>query len=269
VYVYDPAQYYRPANPVTDLDTNDQEACQNWQGQRRYRYTTTFILYEPDDTPDFFGDDREITRRSFVDNGTPDYHNKWFRVGTISYSPVGHYRLQVVTNDPNGVGRNQYSLALGGPRAPTNEEFIYGIDKMSIFNNIRNVPANEEIEWYLAKVPGEHAGERMSIEMFDPGDASCPTYIQLWQEGASAPTDFNLNWTGQIINTLQTTTAGGQRPYNGQWVTLGVELPGVGQYFDSWWKVRYIVGGCRGTSTDRTVWKVELIGSPIHNELPP
>jgi hypothetical protein len=92
--------------------------------------------------------------------------------------------------------------------------------------------------------------------------------MQLWRVGDTAPTEFDLDWSGNRINTLQTT--GGPVSYNGRWVTLGVTLPVAPTYTDSLWKIRYRVGaGCRGTSTDRTVWEIVMLGSPIHNELPP
>ena len=211
----------------------------------------------------------------FQDDGGTTYHDKWFRVGSLpaSMASAGDFRLQVYTDDlsPNrsyGIGQNSYSLALGGPRGPTNTESIYGINNMSLANNIRLV-SGTDITWYLALVTREHHDERMSIMMYDPGDSACNTSMQVFRESDSTnPVQFDLNWTHVYDTRLVTTDASypvgdpHRKPYDGQWVTLGVTLPH--DYTDDYWKVKYTMGGCGSTSTDRTVWQIVMLGNPIH-----
>jgi hypothetical protein len=284
LYVYDPAQFYRTGFPGTNDDTRDSQLCSTGPTSTRYRFRTYFQLYEPDSTPDLFLDDVPMGAAvSYEDNGTDTYHNKWFRVGTLPADKArnGDFRLQVYTNDGNasgtyGAGQNQYSLALGGLREPTNTESIYGISKLSLFNNIRGATGGPNaLTWYLAQITREHARERMSVMMYDPGDATCNTNMQLFrQSDPSTPVEFDLNWTHQMETRLVTTDMTypvgdpRNRPYDGQWVTLGVTLPD--DYTDDYWLVKYSMAGCASTSTDRSVWHIVMLGNPIHlvNQLP-
>jgi hypothetical protein len=273
VYVYDPAQYYRSGVSGTDGDTRDTQLCGS---ASRYRYRTYFQLYQPDITPDLFIDDIPMGAPvSFQDDGTPATHDKWFLIGTLpaNLAATGDFRLQVYTDEMNqsgtyGSGQNQYSLAMGGPREPDNVETIYGLSKLSLFNNIRQSAVNN-LTWYLAQIPSEHADERMSVMMYDPGDAACNTTMQVFRESDPVnPVPFDLDWTHQILTSLQTTDMRypandpRQKPYDGRWVTLGIRLPV--NYTDDFWKVKYTMAGCASVSTDRTVWQIVMLGNPIH-----
>ncbi len=274
IYVYDPAQYYRGGVGGTSADTGDTQACA-LQGPQ-YRFTTYFQLYQPDDTPDLFVGDVPLGPPvAFRDDGTTAYHNKWFLIGTLpqGLAASGDFRLQVYTNDigagnNDSDGQNGYSLALGGPRAPNNVETIYGINNLSLTNNIRAVTGTN-ISWQLAKIGSEHAREKMSIMLYDPGDASCNTNMQVFRESDSTnPVDFDLNWTGvhqtRLVTTDTSWPAGDPRrqPYNGQWVTLGITLPN--DYTEDYWLVKYTIGGCGAVTQDRTVWQIVMLGNPIH-----
>jgi hypothetical protein len=278
LYVYDPAQFYRTGVSGTNDDTGDTQLCLTLPTSTRYRFRTYFQLYQPDSTPDLFTDDVPLGPAvSFEDDGTNTYHNKWFLVGTLpaGLAADGDFRLQVYTNDGNasgtyGAGQNSYSLALGGPREPTNTESIYGISKLSLFNNIRGANHGPNaLTWYLAQIKREHARERMSVMMYDPGDAACNTNIQLFrQSDPSTPVEFDLNWTHQMETRLVTTDMSipppGNKPYDGKWVTLGVTIPDDYD-IDDYWLVKYSMAAtCQSVSTDRTVWQIVMLGNPIH-----
>ena len=66
---------------------------------------------------------------------------------------------------------------------------------------MKAVPAGQETEWYLGFIPGSWADRRVSINLFDPGDLACSTFLQLWRVGDTQPTTFNLDWTGQFITS--------------------------------------------------------------------
>jgi hypothetical protein len=293
LYVYDPSQYFAPGLPPngTDLDTYDGEPCapQNPQQLPRYRFNTTFTIWaDPLGTPDYYDDDVQVAQQTYV-GGDVTKHNRWFQVGGLDPTDTadGFFRVQVTTNELNGqggvygVGRNQYSLALGGARSPGNDETIFGMDRISIFNNIRAVQIGQQPEWYMARIPSERGGDAMSIRMFDPGDATCNTSVQVLRQDPSDPSQyipvqFDLNWTGNLLTRLDTTTGCPtcNRQYNGQWITMGVRIPQYesngNPYQTSWWKVRYnVAAGCRGTSTDRTVWEILMLGNPIRLIEPP
>ena len=64
------------------------------------------------------------------------------------------------------------------------------------------------------------------------------------------PVDFDLNWTGVHDTRLVTTDTSypvgdpRRKPYDGQWVTLGVTLPIT--YTDDYWRLKYTIAGCGG-----------------------
>jgi hypothetical protein len=190
----------------------------------------------------------------------------------------GRFRLQVYTNDRNaagtyGAGQNQFALALGGPREPNNTEGISPLGPASRFNNIRQVPPGSDISWYLGGIGGEHAGERIGFMLYDPGDATCNTNIQLFRDSdPSIPVAFDLNWTGQLEARLVTTDMSypvgdpRNRPYDGQWVTLGVTLPA--DYTADFWKLKYTMAGCASTNADRLTWQV-VPAPPMATATPP
>ena len=138
LYAYDPAQYFRDGVGGTSFDTYDTQAC-TAGSPTLYRFRTFFQLYQPDSTPTDFSDDVPLGAPiSFQDDGTTTYHDKWFSLGTLpaALAATGRFRLQVYTDDLNasgtyGIGANQYALALGGPRQPTNTESISSLGPVS------------------------------------------------------------------------------------------------------------------------------------------
>ena len=277
IYVYDPAQYYRPlSSGNTDPDTLDSQPCYIGPGSdpTRYRFRTYYTIYRPDQTPDDFTDDVVYSETSFIDTNDPAKHNHWFELATLDPGLLGQglgdYRLQVTTDDEltpgvYGAGNNQYALALGGDRTPTNSETIYAFKRMSILNNIRNVPVGTSLTFDLAQIPKENAGDRLTIRMFDPGDFSCNSYVQLLGPDGTVQ-NFKQDWILDTdrIDTTTCATLPCLRPYNGRWTSMGVQLPPT--YNGGWWSIKYTVGGCRTNpfTADRTVWEILLIGNPIH-----
>jgi hypothetical protein len=300
LYVYDPAQYYRSSGGSYASDTADFEQCPNTQG-RPYRFGTTFrIYYDPARTTDYFNDDVLLNEQRFIDDGNTA-RNRWYSLGTLPSSyqqQYGDFRVQIVTDDDAGAGRNEYSLSLGGAREPNNVETIYSITNVSIYANLRiqqNGQPIENPEFYLTQIAKEHAGKQMEIRMFDPGDASCNVSVQVLKQDAGAntysPYNFERNWDGNPRPSLPMNSCGGSPwsctyEYQNGWVTLGVRLPTLLEgYDDSWWKIKYMIGGCppvQATPTppvpplptqtprapnvifDRTTIDVRLLGNPIH-----
>ncbi len=273
LYVYDPAQYYRSGAGVggTASDTGDTQLCAPVPLPTQYRYRTYFQIYQPDNTPGYYDDDVPLGPPvSFQDDGTSATHNRWFLVGTLpaGLAATGNFRLQVYTDDVNssgtyGNGANQYSLALGGPRAPDNLETISPLVKESRLNNIR--AANGDLSWSLTLIGSEHAGGRIGFMFFDPGDANCDTSIELVRvSDPTNPVPFDLNWTGTILTDLVTTDTAypfgdpRRQPYNGGWVTLGVTLPST--YTTDVWQIKYVMGGCASTTTDKITWQAYYDG---------
>ena len=208
------------------------------------------------------------------------YHNRWWTLTTVT--TPGTYRLQVTTTNPSNINdqKNTSAENMWGLRAlssnPTYAAHVYGLGKMVIY---ANVTAGTTL-FYLARIEAIHAGKTMVIQLFDPGDASGSSSIQILQPTASGYTPATFSYTadstatgskiGTNVTTLAT-TIGGVAQYNNAWVTLTVSLPKTysatlppgepAGTAGGWWKIRY---NFTSTTTDTTTWQVSIRGNPVH-----
>jgi len=215
---------------------------------------------------------------------TDAYHNQWWTLHTV-VSP-GIYRLQVTTtnqlnlNDQKGTS----SENMWGLRAvatdPTYQPHVYGLGKMVIYANV----TSGTTLFYLGQIEAVHAGKTMVIQLFDPGDASGNSSIEVLQPTATGYAAIRFSYTadstaagsksGTNVLSLRTTISGAAQ-YNNSWVTLTVPLPktyaaplppgepaGTG---GGWWKIRYTFDS---TTSDTTTWQVSIRGNPVHLVLP-
>lgn len=212
------------------------------------------------------------------------YHNQWWTLATLT-SP-GTYRLQVTTtnplnpNDQKSVSaENMWSLrALSTD--PSHQASVYGLGKMVIYANV----ANGTTLFYLARVEAIHAGKTMVINLFDPGDASGNSSIQILQPTTTGYTAAHFSYTadsnavgsksGTNVTSLATTISGTSQ-YNNSWVTITVPLPKTytaplppgepAGELGGWWKIKYTFDNA---TTDTTTWQVSIRGNPVHLVLP-
>ena len=221
---------------------------------------------------------------SMPDCQNDPYHNQWWTLATLT-SP-GSYRLQVTTTNPLNAN-DQIGVSaenMWGLRAvstdPTHAARVYGLGKMVIYANVPNGQAG----FYLGRIEAVHAGKTMVIQLFDPGDASGNSSIEILQPTATAyvPISFNYiadsNAGGSKSGTTTSlkTTINGSTQYNNSWVTITVPLPktyaaplpatettpGV---LGGWWKIRYTYSSA---TSDTTTWQVSIRGNPVHLVLP-
>jgi hypothetical protein len=159
---------------------------------------------------------------------------------------------------------------------PTYAAHVYGLGKMVIY---ANVTAGTTL-FYLARIEAVHAGKTMVIQLFDPGDASGSSSIQILQPTASGYTPATFSYTadsnatgsrsGTNVTSLATTISGTAQ-YNNSWVTLTVSLPKTytaplppgepSGTLGGWWKIKY---NFTSTTTDTTTWQVSIRGNPVH-----
>ncbi len=221
---------------------------------------------------------------SLPDCTTDPYHNHWWTLATI-VSP-GTYRLQVTTtnllnlNEQKGASSENMWALRAVPTDPTYKPYVYGLGKMVIYANV----ANGTTLFYLGRIEAVHAGKTMVIQLFDPGDASGNSSIEVLQPTSTGyvATQFNYtadaNATGSKSGTKVTklrTTISGVSQYNNSWVTLTVPLPKTyaallppgepAGTLGGWWKIRYTFDS---TTTDTTTWQVSIRGNPVHLVLP-
>ena len=221
---------------------------------------------------------------SLPDCTSTDYHNKWWTLTTVT-SP-GTYRLQVTTTDPVNSNAQKGTSAenMWALRAvatdPTHKPYVYGLGKMVIYANV----ANGTTLFYLGRIETVHAGKTMVIQLFDPGDASGNSSIEILKPTATGYTPTRFSYTadstasgsksGTNVLSLRTTINGAGQ-YNNSWVTLTVALPKTYSAvlppgepegtLGGWWKIRYTFDS---TTTDTTTWQVSIRGNPVHLVLP-
>jgi hypothetical protein len=208
------------------------------------------------------------------------YHNQWWTFTTIT--TPGTYRLQVTTtnpinaNDQKGTSsENMWSLR-AVPTDPAKKPYVYGLGKMLIYANV----TNGTTLFYLGRIEAVHAGKTMVIELFDPGDASGNSSIEVLKPTstgyAATPFSYTADATatgsksGTNVNLLRTTISGSAQ-YNNSWVTLTVPLPKTynaplppgepAGTLGGWWKIRYSYDS---QTSDTTTWQVSIRGNPVH-----
>jgi Flp pilus assembly protein TadG len=212
------------------------------------------------------------------------YHNHWWTLTTVT-SP-GTYRLQVTTtnllnpNDQKGASAENMWALRAVATDPTYKPYVYGLGKMVIYANV----ANGTTLFYLGRIESVHAGKTMVIQLFDPGDASGNSSIEVLQPTSTGYTPAKFNYTadsnasgsksGTNVTSLKTTINGAGQ-YNNSWVTLTVPLPKTyaaplppGEptgTLGGWWKIRYTFDN---VTTDTTTWQVSIRGNPVHLVLP-
>ena len=212
------------------------------------------------------------------------YHNQWWTLATV-VSP-GIYRLQVTTtnplniNDQKGTSAENMWALRAVPTDPTYGPYVYGLGKMVIYANV----ANGTTLFYLGRIEAVHAGKTMVIQLFDPGDASGNSSIEVLQPTSTGYVAARFNYTadsnaagsksGTNVASLRTTINGSSQ-YNNSWVTLTVPLPKTytaplppgepAGTLGGWWKIRYTFDN---TTTDTTTWQVSIRGNPVHLVLP-
>jgi hypothetical protein len=154
------------------------------------------------------------------------------------------------------------------------------------------LPGGQASQFYLARIDSVYAGRTVEIELWDPGDTGrLSAQLEILQPTSTGYQPISFNWSsavgtsansasncgGRSANGVSsvTTNTGGNSQFNGCWLTIEVTLPNSytapHPSSDSvtseggWWKIRYTMGGDDDDySTDLTVWKVSIRGSPVH-----
>lgn len=217
---------------------------------------------------------------SLPDCATDPHHNAWWTLTTVT--TPGRYRLQVTTTNPLNVNDQKGTSAenMWGLRAlssdPTYKAHVFGLGKMVVYANV----ANGTTLFYLGRIEAVHAGKTMVIQLFDAGDASGNSSIQVLKPTTTGYSAATFSYTadsaavgsksGTNVTQLRTTISGTAQ-YNNSWVTITVPLP---KTYDAplppgepagtqggWWKIRYTFDS---VTTDTTTWQASIRGNPVH-----
>jgi hypothetical protein len=148
---------------------------------------------------------------------------------------------------------------------------VFGINDMSIWSNV--LVANSQL--YIAEIDEIHAGKKLELQFFDPGDATEDSYMTLLSPNGPV----NCSWTvwnhdlsaqskppGSGACTWQTTVAAlapNHRVYNEQWIVALIDLPDdpddMCNGSDCFWKMELDLS----QPTERTTWRARVIGNPV------
>jgi hypothetical protein len=199
-------------------------------------------------------------------------HNNWVLPSGWDGLSAGTYRLNVNTNLGINAGHgaeNLFSIWVnGGGKAR-----VYGGGRMAAYTNLDDTGLGGAQRFYFSQIEAVHAGKTMVITLFDPGEASSPSYLRFLSPQGNSYSLATFDWysndgrSGTNVTQVQTST--GSALFNNRLLTIEVGLPqnygdggldpnGIGE--EGWWLVEYDVRA----GNDTTTWEVEIRGNPVH-----
>jgi hypothetical protein len=108
--------------------------------------------------------------------------NAWTNVCTFTPTRTGVYPVRIKSSNitrPNGTvitdtgsGYNSFSLKVVNGTANAANTRLYAIDDLSIWTNT----PSSDARFYLAEILPEHAGKRLLLDLYDPGDGASGEY---------------------------------------------------------------------------------------------
>jgi len=259
VWVFDVGFYDRPD---FDTETGDNELQFSTNGGAN----TTITLMSPDTTP-YDHLDNPVHCSLTVNSGSSSstYRWEWQRVCSQIPNPAtGTWVVKVATSGNIG-GTNQYAL-LANTSGITVSSMprIYGINDMSIFTN---EPDGNATVW-LAKILPVHAGKKLALRFFDPGESAPPATMTV--QTPSGATAGSCSWTSDNgtsgSSCVITTASGSNSIFNGDWIDMIINIPSGYTCTPSangnsgcYWKMNLDLQ----QSHDRTTWSARVIGNPV------
>jgi hypothetical protein len=243
----------------------------------------TYTLYAADNTPLNDEDNPRICQQTFTASTAFDGteylgSRRWNTLCTISTTqPSGRYILQVTNSgqvkNPLNDGDNQWGLVakyqttgdgLCDGRNDAMCPRVYGKDAISV----KAAATTQVASFYMAEIQPEHAGKKLKLELFDPGEGG--NNIQIMQpsgDDGNTWTPASFSWreattgtSGSNVMSLDVTN----NVFNGKLVEITIDLAGYSPPTNNdWWQIKYTF--TTGASvTDRTTWSARIIGDPVH-----
>ena len=176
----------------------------------------------------------------------------------------GIWALHVQTEGV-GAGSNSYSVAAFSGSGP--QPRVYGINDMSIWNN----QLGGSTDLYLVEVDPIHAGSKLELQFFDPGDAQANSWMSVLDPFGNVP---NCAWESRDYNDTVIESGNGacswqttdtslpdKRRFNNQWITATIDIPDTYTCngSDCFWKMNMNLSD----PNERTVWRARVIGNPV------
>jgi hypothetical protein len=143
------------------------------------------------------------------------------------------------------------------------------------FMSIKAQSGSPDASFFLADIGSEHAGKRLRLSLFDPGEGG--NYIEfLDPNGTPVTFDFHTldgDYSGTDLTQLDVSGCSGmpqvgtgrasQCKFNERWVIVDIDLPSDYATLyptDHWWRVHY---NFSTVVTDRTTIGVSIGGDPV------
>jgi Flp pilus assembly protein TadG len=197
-----------------------------------------------------------------VNDNDTYYTNNWRRLCRLNNPTAGTYILQVWTTGNSG-GSNHYALRAASDG--TLNTRVYGINDMSVFTNDAGGTGTANV--YLAEVQPVHAGKRLELQFFDPGEGAGTAYMTVKLPDGTIP---NCDWDAYDVDGNKTksgsgqckikTTNSGTPVFNEQWVIATIDIPDTYTCATNcWWKMQLDLN----VPHDRTTWQARVIGNPV------
>ncbi len=210
------------------------------------------------------------------DCSTHPAHNSWVLPMGWNGLSAGTYRLNVNTNlaqNANHGAENLFSIWVKG----SGRARVYGSGRMAAYTNLDDTGGGGAQQFYFSQIEDVHAGKKMVITLFDPGEANSDSYLRFLSPEGNSYGYATFDWysndgrSGNNVTQIQTadSSASPKALFNNKTLTIEVDLPqnygaggldpdGLGE--SGWWKVEYDVRA----GNDTTTWEVEIRGNPVH-----
>ncbi len=203
-------------------------------------------------------------------------HNQWVLPTGWTNLTAGTYRVNVNTNLGQNAtfgAENLFSIWVTG----SGRARVYGGGRMAAYTNLDDTGVGGAQRFYFSQIEPVHAGKTMVITLFDPGEASAPSYLQFLSPERNTYDYARFDWSSNDgrsgTNVTEIQTSDGSSFFNNRILTIEIALPtdygtggldpnGLGE--DGWWLVEYDVRA----GNDTTTWEVEIRGNPVHLKVP-
>jgi hypothetical protein len=247
---------------------------------------TQFRVYDARLTPLDASDDPLVASVN-VNSNNATYDNAWRTIYTIpAGSSAGRYRVRVSTEagQLNSSGTNAFGLrarrgatfsqcttVVGAPGYSASCPQVFAISELSVYAQ----QAGGTASFYLADVASVHAGKKMIIQLFDPGEGAQSIEV-LDPNGNPVMFDyrnvegFAPSYSG-TTSMLDVSGTGPQPPnrassskLNERKMQIEISLPAnyTARYgTKTWWSLRYRTSAAG--VTDRTTWSISIVGDPL------
>ncbi len=216
---------------------------------------------DPTDNPVVAGCDYNLTPGQWEGS----LKNKWATMCTIGGAVTPGIWVLHVQTEGVGAGSNSYSVAAFSGSGP--QPRVYGINDMSIWNN----QLGGSTDLYLVEVDPIHAGSKLELQFFDPGDAQANSWMSVLDPFGNVP---NCAWESRDHNDTVIESGNGacswqttdtslpdKRRFNNQWITATIDIADTYTCngSDCFWRMNMNLSD----PNERTVWRARVIGNPV------